>query len=147
MQKTWRGATYWFALYCLFSLHPDHQPTNGPTHDGEYMGGNLSIEAKLRNTQSVCALKSLKYIKIHSVNLTDNVHRQDLCLVVFLDPLSLNAVPLACEWACVSPQCAYEGQRTIFKVSSFLSLYWLWEADSGLVTAPLCAEPNTTPEE
>lgn len=112
MQKTWRGATYWFALYCLFSLHPAHQPTNGPTHDGEYMGGNLLIEAKLMNTQTVCALKSLKYIKIHSVNLTDNVHRQGLPLPCGL-PRSLvfECCPLG-MWMgmCVTTVCIWRSE-------------------------------------
>ena len=38
MQKPWRGAAYWLALHGLLSLlsyrTQDHQPRDGPTHNG-----------------------------------------------------------------------------------------------------------------
>lgn len=72
----------------------------------------------------MCALKSLKCINVHSMNLTDNVHSQDICLLIFLFPFSLKAVTLAFEWACVSTQCTYESQRAIFRDSTLLSPCW-----------------------
>lgn len=45
MQKPWKSTTYWFALYCWFTLHPDHESTNSPhpstspsTHPYPYHG-------------------------------------------------------------------------------------------------------------
>lgn len=37
MQKPWRSTTYWSALYCQFTLHPEHQSTTVPLTMGRVL--------------------------------------------------------------------------------------------------------------